>query len=406
MKIFSHNHCFARLGSFLSFGKRVCLNGLHQSLVLIAFFMGGTGSASALSCDPVVVEGGAVPTPVYVAKDFTGAVLPPVQLGTSFSAWKTYQLDRSTCNQLGVWTVSIEPNVGNFGNLVTWEMVAGKPVFTYRLKCFSPTCATTTDESLLVEVTLEVTYKDLDGVKSCDSVVELTTQFEYRIRNTSPCGRFNILATTRLLQNNKLVKTAPEDYDLSKLPTYKVSVMNTGFGSLATNPLIKSHELMQSGLKFTVVPKSPCTFTIDSQTVQLKQFPVGKIDKTNLTEPMNPTNFQIGFTGCQGDSNLKKYTLQWSWGNSFGTNRLKNSATSNPSKGVDLQIKAAVGQKKNFNTCADESDLVIVSGSPYRAACTTSGLASLDFTAYYLANGEEPAPGTFKASPTLMFEAK
>jgi hypothetical protein len=251
-------------------------------------------------------------------------------------------------------------------------------------------------------VKLTVVFADSSG-KTCGTTTKTTatnTTTDITYTNASNCAnKVTVMASSTLLQDNRLKAENGVTYSIAELPYFEV--VNSRISQNYTSTQYPSNAAI------AIAPPSLCTFTTTTQNVDLKTFNITSVNKNDLTTPINPIQFQITFKDCNAQTMLLgSATLQWTFLSPGGDNlnKLKNSAVTNPAKGVDLQLKAATGQKKNQN-CTDMTDLVIKSNESYFAICESStGLNALDFTAYYLLNGENLQPGKFSSTATLMLD--
>ena len=379
--------------SFFMLSKKTAIL-VRKSLLMCSVLIVCMDMASAATCDLTQITGGQLPQQIFQAKRLT-AQDTAQQLGREFTSWTTYDIPQG-CSIIGNWSVKISTKSAS----EDFKDDETGPTYTFRLKCGPPDCREPNSPvGLLVKVKLTVVFADSSGI-TCGTTTKTISTTDITYTNASNCAnKVTVMASSTLLQDNRLKAGNIVEYSIANLPSFEV--VNSRISQDYTSTQYSSNAAI------AIAPPSLCTFTTTTQNVDLKTFNITSVNKNDLTTPINPIQFQITFKDCNAQTMLLgSATLQWTFLSPGGDNlnKLKNSAVTNPAKGVDLQLKAATGQKKNQN-CTDMTDLVIKSNESYFAICESStGLNALDFTAYYLLNGENLQPGKFSSTATLMLD--
>lgn len=207
------------------------------------------------------------------------------------------------------------------------------------------------------------------------------------------CDGFTIIQNVTVIQTEDSLKnTQAITFESSDLP--QVSLKIAGWLNL----------LPSAKTGFKLVPAPSCTFAANSQNLQvvLGSLQQNYVDKTNTTKPLLTKPFSLNLTSCTSQDQARKVNLTWTFNkpNPHNASRLSNQK-SDGAKGVDVMVIAADNQKMALDTGTAYADLTIKNLETYRALNNASNV-SLNFKAAFVANGEEPAPGIFSSTATVM----
>lgn len=214
--------------------------------------------------------------------------------------------------------------------------------------------------------------------------------------NGTPCTKMKIEMRVRIIQTaNSLLTKEELTFRQDQLPQTSVS--------LSTNN-VRAVIPSSTSASFKLAPSPSCTFAANSQNLQvvLGSLQQNNVDKNNTTKPLLTKPFSLNLTSCSANDQARKVNLTWTFNkpNPNNPSRLSNQK-SDGSKGVDVMVIAADNQKMALDTGTAYADLTIKNLETYRALNNASNV-SLNFKAAFVANGEEPAPGIFASTATVM----
>ena len=237
------------------------------------------------------------------------------------------------------------------------------------------------------------------------------------------CGSSTVFSTEGFANSNAIKVTWPNGTPCTKMKIeMRVGIIQTANSLLTKEELtFRPEQLPQTSVSLstnnvrTVIPSSPsasfklapspsCTFAANSQNLQvvLGSLQLNNVDKTNTSKALLTKPFSLNLTSCTATDQARKVNLTWTFNkpNPNNPSRLSNQK-SDGSKGVDVMVIAADNQKMALDTGTAYADLTIKNLETYRALNNASNV-SLNFNAAFVANGEEPAPGIFSSTATVM----